>query len=455
MLVERDQIAKYTFYVVMLSVISSSLFYNRVEGVVVVALILFVFLAGFKSLKASMDKSVKELFLINVMFALSTLLTAFPIFQRDLTSIEDGFEYFFSIVGSSLVGGILYLGFMRYDLSKYLKCILIALGLLLCAYVVWYMNINGGRVNDLSHRNVHNVGFLYSLLAITFLSTYPINSPRSFITALFVVFTCFFIVFYGIQSRALTLAFGLGLLTLAMRFTLRYKLRYVGYILFSLITILAIFFHVMPEGRFQRYLSISSMLSTTFNDLSHMDSTMERSGSIDDQKQRLSEGKQKSLYSAEDLGDLAAAIDQKSAHIQDASLFLRYKMLIIGSRYALASVMSGHGNVAEKELVSKYIGEAHPHLHNQYLSYLVSGGILHLIFGLTFSFGALVVAVKNNSQLNITLVAPIFVFLLFLLFVGAHNQLLGFQTLYIYYSFILLGILNGNCDNLKFLNRNH
>ena len=95
LLVERDRIAKYTFYVAMLTVISSSLFYNRIEGVVVVTLLLFVFLAGFKSLKARMDKSVKELFLVNVMFALSTLLTAFPIFQRDLTSIEDGFEYFF------------------------------------------------------------------------------------------------------------------------------------------------------------------------------------------------------------------------------------------------------------------------------------------------------------------------------------------------------------------------
>ena len=443
MIINQEHTARCVCIAAILIVFSSSLFYNRIEGILALTILVYILLVGYKRVVLGLDRSVIELFLINVSFALSVLLTAFPILGRKLTSTESGIEYFLSIIGSSILGCILYSAYMSFRLKKYLPIILVVWGVLLSVYCVWYLNEYGGRVHDVVGRYVHDVGFPYTLFVLAYLSTYPSNSKHRLYISAFLIFSSFFVTFYGIQSRALTIALMLALSTLALRFFVRVQLRQIVYLFLSVVIVSTLFVYLASSDRNERYIAIWELLSNTVSDLGSLTSNSESDPSNDDLKNEIFVvGDRIDTSSANELLRLSEAIDEGSEHIEDVSLQLRYKMLIIGVKYSLQSVLFGHGNASEKALLNEYIGKGHPHLHNQYLSFLVSGGIIHLIFGLLFSFGCMVVLVKNAAHTKIMQILPIIIFMAFLLLVGSHNQLLGFQNLYIYYSFILLGIFN-------------
>lgn len=439
---DRNLISKYLILFATLTVFSSSLFYNRIEGVLMVTLLCFVFFTGFKSIMAGLDRSVIELLCINIIFAFSLVSTAVPILTRELTAFGQGIEYFVSVVGASIMGCILYYGFMKFKLSQYLTVILVVWGTLLSLYCVWYLSAYGGRVFDTLGRYVHNVGFPYTLFVVSYLATHQINSKHRIPLTVFLIGSSFFIVFYGIQSRALTIALLLSLSVLAIRYIASIRLKHIVFLFVALVCISAITFQLMSDDRIQRYSSIMSMLSGTFSSIASMGDVNASTGSSQIKTGGFLEGEVKYSNGEEDLSDLARALDEKIVNLQDGSLQLRYKMLMLGAEYVRDHALYGRGNLAEKEILSKYFKQSHPHLHNQYLSYLVAGGIVHLVFGIAFSFGMLFVAIRNSSYINVMQIAPIFIFIAFLLFVGSHNQQLGFQNLYIFYTFILLGMLN-------------
>ena len=404
---------------------------------------------------AGLDRSVVELLCINVIFAFSLLSTAVPIFAREQTSFGQGIEYFVSVVGTSILGCILYCGFVRFKLSQYLSVILVMWGVLLSLYCGRYLSAYGGRVYDPLGRYVFDVGFPYTLFVVSYLATHQINSKHRTPLTAFLICSSFFIVFYGIQSRALTIAFLLSLSILAIRYIAGIRLRHVVSLFVALVSISAITFQLISDDRIQRYssimsiMSIMSMLSGTFSSIASVDDLNASPGSSKTKTSGFLEGEINYSNVEADLSYLARAVDGKTVNLQDGSLQLRYKMLILGAEYVKDHALFGHGNMAEKELLSKYFTQSHPHLHNQYLSYLVVGGIIHLIFGIAFSFGILIVAIRNVSHIKVIQIAPIFIFIAFLLFVGSHNQQLGFQNLYIYYSFILLGMLNLHDEKLR------
>ena len=439
---DRNLISKYLILFATLTVFSSSLFYNRIEGVLVVTLLCFVFFTGFKSIMAGLDRSVIELLCINIIFAFSLVSTAVPIFARELTAFGQGIEYFVSVVGASILGCILYCGFVRFKLSQYLTVILVVWGALLSLYCVWYLSAYGGRVYDILGRYVFDVGFPYTLFVVSYLATHQINSKHRMPLITFLICSSFFIVFYGIQSRALTIALLLSLSMLAIRYIAGIRPRHVFSLFVALVSISSITFQLISDDRIQRYSSIMSMLSGTFSSIASVGDVNASTGSSKIKTGGFMEGEVKYSNGEEDLLDLARALDEKTVNLQDGSLQLRYKMLMLGAEYVRDHALYGHGNLAEKEILSNYFKQSHPHLHNQYLSYLVAGGIVHLIFGIAFSFGMLFVAIRNFSHIKVMQIAPIFIFIAFLLFVGSHNQQLGFQNLYIFYTFILLGMLN-------------
>ena len=439
---DRNLISKYLILFATLTVFSSSLFYNRIEGVLVVTLLCFVFFTGFKSIMTGLDRSVIELLCINIIFAFSLISTAVPIFARELTAFGQGIEYFVSVVGASILGCILYCGFVRFKLSQYLTVILVVWGALLSLYCVWYLSAYGGRVYDILGRYVFDVGFPYTLFVVSYLATHQINSKHRMPLITFLICSSFFIVFYGIQSRALTIALLLSLSMLAIRYIAGIRPRHVFSLFVALVSISSITFQLISDDRIQRYSSIMSMLSGTFSSIASVGDVNASTGSSKIKTGGFMEGEVKYSNGEEDLLDLARAVDEKTVNLQDGSLQLRYKMLMLGAEYVRDHALYGHGNLAEKELLSNYFKQSHPHLHNQYLSYLVAGGIVHLIFGIAFSFGMLFVAIRNFSHIKVMQIAPIFIFIAFLFFVGSHNQQLGFQNLYIFYTFILLGMLN-------------
>lgn len=442
MVIDRNLISKCLIVFATLTVFSSSLFYNRIEGVLVVTLLCFAFFNGFKSIMTGLDKSVVELLCINIIFAFSLVFTAVPIFARELTAFGPGIEYFVSVVGASILGCILYFGFVRFKLSQYLTVILVVWGTLLSLYCVWYLSAYGGRVYDILGRYVFDVGFPYTLFVVSYLATHQINSKHRTPLIAFLICSSFFIVFYGIQSRALTIALLLSLSILAIRYIAGIRTRHVVSLFVALVSISAITFQLISDDRIQRYSSIMYMLSDTLSSIASVDDLNASSGLSKTKISEFLEGEIKYSTGDEDLSDLARAVDEKTVNLQDGSLQLRYKMLILGAGYVKDHALYGHGNLAEKELLSNYFKQTHPHLHNQYLSYLVAGGIVHLVFGIAFSFGMLFVAIRNFSHIKVMQIAPIFIFIAFLLFVGSHNQQLGFQNLYIFYNFILLGMLN-------------
>ena len=451
MVTDRGQISKFLIVFAILTVFSSSLFYNRIEGILVVTLLSFVFLVGFKFIISGLDRAVIELLCVNICFAFSLLTTALPLFGRELTSFEDGTEYFVSIVGASILGCILYSGFLRFNLGQYLTIILVAWGALVSLYCACYLSAYGGRVFDLLNRYVLNIGFPYTLFVVSYLSTHHINSKYRLLLTAFLICSSFFIVFYGIQSRALTIALLLSLSVLSTRYIAGIRIRHLAYVLVALVSTTAISFQLISDDRIHRYTSIISMLSGSFSSIASVGDASVSAGSVETQISGLLEKEIINSKGEDDLSDLANAIDEESENFQDGSLKLRYKMLVLGAKHAWDNVLYGYGNTAEKELLSKYIGQRHPHLHNQYLSYLVAGGIIHLIFGVAFSYGVMFVAFKNFSQLRVAQIAPIFIFTALMLFVESFNQQLGFQNLYIFYSFILLGILKSEDEKLRII----
>ena len=442
MIADRNLISKYLIVFATLTVFSSSLFYNRIEGVLVITLLCFVFFFGFKSIMAGLDRSAVELLCINIIFAFSLVSTAVPIFARELTAFGQGIEYFVSVVGASILGCILYYGFVKFKLSQYLTVILVVWGALLSLYCVWYLSAYGGRVYDILGRYVFDVGFPYTLFVVSYLATHQINSKHRMPLITFLICSSFFIVFYGIQSRALTIALLLSLSMLAIRYIAGIRPRHVFSLFVALVSISSITFQLISDDRIQRYSSIMSMLSGTFSSIASVGDVNASTGSSKIKTGGFMEGEVKYSNGEEDLLDLSRALDEKTVNLQDGSLQLRYKMLMLGAEYVRDHALYGHGNLAEKELLSNYFKQSHPHLHNQYLSYLVAGGIVHLIFGIAFSFGMLFVAIRHFSHIKVMQIAPIFIFIAFLFFVGSHNQQLGFQNLYIFYTFILLGMLN-------------
>jgi len=446
---DRDLISKYLTVFATLTVFSSSLFYNRIEGVLVVTLLCFAFFTGFKSIMTGLDKSVVELLWVNIIFAFSLVSTAIPIFAREQTSFGQGIEYFVSVVGTSILGCILYCGFVRFKISQYLTVILVVWGALLSLYCGWYLSSYGGRVYDVLGRYVFDVGFPYTLFVVSYLAAYQINSKHRTPLIAFLICSSFFIVFYGIQSRALTIALLLSLSILAIRYIAGIRLRHAVSLFVALVSISAIAFQLISDDRIQRYSSIMSMLSATFSSIASVDDLNASPGSSKTKTSGFLEGAIKYSNGDEDLSYLARAVDEKTVNLQDGSLQLRYKMLMLGAEYVKDHALYGHGNMAEKELLSKYFKQNHPHLHNQYLSYLVAGGIVHLTFGIAFSFGMLFIAIRNFPHIKVMQIAPIFIFIAFLLFVGSHNQQLGFQNLYILYTFILLGMLNLEDEELR------
>ena len=125
----------------------------------------------------------------------------------------------------------------------------------------------------------------------------------------------------------------------------------------------------------------------------------------------------------------------------DDSIAKRFHMLIIGLSAVPNALVFGNGNLFEKQLIDEKIGPHHPHLHNQYLSFLTAGGILHLVLGLAFICAPLINNICSSSKATIIQTIPILSFVLVTFCFSSFLQIKGWQNLYITYSFVLASYL--------------
>lgn len=101
----------------------------------------------------------------------------------------------------------------------------------------------------------------------------------------------------------------------------------------------------------------------------------------------------------------------------------------------------GQGNLAEAEIVKTHIGENFSTIHNLYLSFLIEGGILHLLIGFAFVIAPFCINPSGSKiefkkdRLHLIIFSASF--MMFESFV----QLTGFQNLYIMYSYLIFALL--------------
>ena len=397
---DRNSFAFFATLAATLTLFASSLFYNRIEApLAILILIAAISLRG--QLFAHFDK-VKILLVVHIAYAISLLSNGISFGSREYTSFDVGISSFGAILIVSILGAVYLSSYMTVRLDKKFGILLTSLALALFIYCASFE----GRVYDLTGRYVYDVGFLLTILSLCQLARLQRGDSLNFYITILVNTCTLYVTFIGIESRAMTLS--LICAWIFAFFSLRHK--YWQKLLYFFIPIIfcvsAIFVTTNKINDLSRYTAFQSLIQTLGYELSLADTT------------------------------------QPPNTISDGSLSKRYQMLKVGMEHSLQTWPLGQGNEAELKLLREHVGDGFSTLHNLYLSYLITGGILHLFVGLAFILVPVFISLEGTSKALLQNRLHLVVFLLSLMMFGSHVQLTGFQNLYIMYSYLLLACLN-------------
>jgi len=180
------------------------------------------------------------------------------------------------------------------------------------------------------------------MLSLCYLATFNPSDKYGWIIASVINSFTLFVVFVGIESRAmfLSLLASWAIAILALRHKIWQKLAYTLVPIVFCIAMIAA--NSNSASDLSRYNALYSLLKVMGFELSLTEDLQERD------------------------------------KIQDNSISTRYLMLKVGLDNALPTWHLGQGNKSEEEIVTNFVGENFSTLHNLYLSYLLEGGILHL-----------------------------------------------------------------------------
>ena len=390
-----------------LTLFASSLFYNRIEAPLAILILIAAILLR-RQLFTHFDK-VKILLIVHTTYAISLLSNGINFGSRTYTSFDFGISNFATVMMVSFTGVLFYLITKLTNVRNYYTAIIFILATILFVYC----NLNDGRTFDLTGRYVLTVGFLLTMLSLCYLATFNPSDKYGWIIASVINSFTLFVIFVGIESRAMFLSL-LASWAIAI-LTLRHKIwQKLAYTLFPVVFCIGmIVANSNSESDLSRYNALYSLLKVMGFELSL----------------------------TEDL--------QETDKIQDNSISTRYLMLKVGLDNALPTWYLGQGNKAEKEILTKFVGERFSTLHNLYLSYFLEGGILHLLIGLTFIIAPFV---ADQSATKLTLRRKHFCLIMFacsFMLFESHVQLIGFQNLYIMYSFLMFSMLEKTAPRTK------
>jgi ABC-type multidrug transport system fused ATPase/permease subunit len=319
--------------------------------------------------------------------------------------------------------------------------------------ILCYCAANGGqRVYGYEGRYVLGIGLLLSLISLYKLSGTKIKnwSDLLFLTTLNAVTLA--VLFLYVESRALTIAlccaWGIGLFTLPTR-TL-YKL--VLFVIPLIFCILTQFTAKTSLADLSRYDSLAKLFNVAVLDTSNVNTSKAKNLNNEINTTSRKQAVDKSLDLSEvnyGPGDSSrATITSNEVSVTknvilkkiDGSLGTRYAMLLLGINEIKETWLLGQGNLAETRLVHSKIGKHHPHIHNQYLSYILAGGILHLLIGISLLLASLLTFNERFSIKYCISVLPIASFILLMFGTTSFLEIDGWRNLFIVYSYVMLAL---------------
>ena len=432
-------------------VFSSSVFYNSIEGPLAAACLILLVLVNKDILTYA--REVKMIFFIHLLFASSVLTTGISFYTRQQVSLTKAISDASSIILASFFGLVVYAAFRNQTIMRYRMIIVSLFAIGISAYCISYP---GARVHDFDHKYIIGIGLPFTIISLTILVTYHPSSWRGVAPLVGLNTINLYVVFIAIESRAMTLALGSAWL-IAVVVTLHKKSHKIALIFIPVIFCFATqFFESYGSASVKRYVSLYSLaLETSRSNFTNSNDqiTKERAtakGAPDPSEPATTvevapKVSQKSSRSSpvtpSDQTKQVDVLVDRVASATDGSIGTRFHMLIIGLSGARNVLALGKGNLFEKQLIDEKIGTHHPHLHNQYLSFLTAGGILHLVLGLMFICAPLINNAYSLSKATIIQTFPILSFVLVLFCFTSFLQIKGWQNLYIIYSFVLASYL--------------
>jgi len=404
---DRNSLAFFATLAATLTLFASSLFYNRIEAPLAILILIAAILLR-RQLFTHFDK-VKILLIVHTAYAISLLSNGISFGSREYTSFDVGISSFATVIMVSFTGVLFYLITKLTNVRNYYPAIIFILATILFVYC----NLSDGRTFDLTGRYVLTVGLLLTMLSLCYLATFNPSDKYGWIIASVINSFTLFVVFVGIESRAMLLSLlaSWAIAILTLRHKIWQKLAYTLVpVVFCIGMIVA---NSNSASDLSRYNALYSLLKVMGFELSL----------------------------TEEL--------QETDKIQDNSISTHYLMLKVGLENALPTWYLGQGNKSEEQILTKFVGEQFGHLHNLYLSYLLEGGILHLLIGLAFIIAPFVAGqsatILTLRRKHLCLIMFVCSFMMF----ESLMQLTGFQNLYIMYSFLMFSMLEKTAKQAK------
>ena len=439
--------------IIVLVVFASSVFYNSIEGPLVAACLILLVLVNKDILTYA--REVKLIFFIHLLFAGSVLTTGISFYTRQQVSLTEAISDASSIVIVSFLGLFVYVAFRNVVVRRFLNYLVLLFAAGLLFYCVSY---GEGRVYDIQGRYVLNVGLLLCLFSLYILANNQKTPAKNLFLIIFSSSAALYVAFIAIESRAMSIA--LCLSWLVALFTFRHKKTFsFVYLISPLAIILGLqSFSNFGEANLQRYTSLLGLIQAT----SEREESVLHDTSLQ-QSAGQPAGMNTSDVKANDLSTIVPAQDVSSnTHIQshdkivvrddvikeiimtsDSSLGNRYKMLVVGFSYFNTAWFFGHGNMGEADIMKYQFNSSNPHLHNQYLSFLISGGLVHLLIGGLFLAAPFI---SNNQKIKYRNILPMITFIFCFLCFESLLQLTGWRNLLIIYSYVIAALFHVKPD---------
>ena len=396
-----------------ISVMSFALLYNRAEGAIGLFAILGALMV-FKMNSLLSDKPSQYMLLINCLFAVSALLTGFEVLGRTDVNQSAAIESFSAIIGFSVLGLFGYQLIQKTNAQRFVFPIFA----ILCIILLAYSFLQNGRVFDLTGRYVITLGLPLCFFSLLFLGTLDPLNNRQWFASLFFNFATISIVALGIGSRAQTI----GVITAW----------FVSFILGKRPWLQKLLFLTVPIILCTAYfLNNPDKFSTVFT---------KRFGALTEIVLNTDIDKLNSYFEASSLPD----------EINDGSLKTRFKLLVVGAKSAMDAPWLGHGNAYENTQIAQNVGKF-ANFHNQYLSWITHGGIVHAMLGLGMLLNFIWVTLLIRSRHHIRSLLPLgSFFVIFILFESNYN-IPSFQNIHIMFAWIALAMIyphNQDSQNL-------
>ena len=428
----------------LVSILSTSLLYNRAEGVIatfaIVALVSLTFARAF-----IWNRQIAALFLIYILYACFTVFTGTNLLNHSFSDLSQAIEFASATVLTAVMGWVMLSYLERTNTNKYVFYIVV----IFSVGIAFYSVLNDGRTYNLMGRYLTTLGYLPCMFSLLFLGTMSHSRKYDQYVAVVLNSCTLLIIVVGIGSRSQTVAILMAWIIAAILFThpFKVKLKYFGIPIILCAVVLILNQSSLKSSVLKRFENILEMVS-----LSPIPKVApiqtQQSVSAEKPKSAKRQGKQQGLVEVK-TSNTAANKSKKPAKIEpltsDDSVNIRISLLRAASSILRDGIWFGNGNAAETKIIQENVGKF-ANFHNQYVSFTIAGGLGYLLIGIGFILAPFLVLMKTgNSQAKKASIV-LSAFLLTLMLFTSQYSLLGFQNIHLLYSLICFSVLTQKMD---------